>query len=46
MQAATLPAAVKNIGEVMDGTMIDYEIASVAETQIMDVFEHDGNGRS
>lgn len=46
VQAATLPAAVKNIGEVMDGTMIDYEIASVAETQIMDVFEHDGNGRS
>lgn len=46
VQAATLPAAVKNIGEVMGGTMIDYEIASVAETQIMDVFEHDGNGRS
>lgn len=46
VQAATLPAAVKNIGEVMGGTMIDYEIASVAETQIMDVFEHDGSGRS
>ncbi len=46
VQAATLPAAVKNIGEVMGGTMIDYEITSVAETQIMDVFEHDGSGRS
>lgn len=43
VQASTLPAAVKNIGEVMGGTMIDYEIASVAETQIMDVFEHDSD---
>lgn len=32
--------AVKNIDEVMGGTMIDYVIASVAETSIMDVFEH------
>lgn len=41
VQAATLPGAVKNIEEVMGSTMIDYEIASVAETQIMDVYEHD-----
>lgn len=40
VQAATLPAAVRNIDEVMGGTMIDYVITSVAETQIMDVFEH------
>lgn len=40
VQAATLGAAVKNIDEVIGGTMIDYAIASVAETQIMDVFEH------
>ena len=40
VQAATLPAAVKHIDEVMGGTMIDYVIASIAETQIMDVFEH------
>jgi hypothetical protein len=32
--------AVKNIEEVMGTTMIDYVIASVAETAIMDVFEH------
>jgi hypothetical protein len=32
--------AVKNIEDVMGGTMIDYIIASVAETAIMDVFEH------
>lgn len=43
VQAATLPGAVKNITEVMGGTMIDYEISSVAETQIMDVFEHDAD---
>ncbi len=41
VQAATLSAAVKNICDVMGGTMIDYNISSIAETQIMDVFEHD-----
>lgn len=46
VQAATLAAAVNNIGEVMGGTMIDYEIAGVAETQIMDVFEHDSDPES
>jgi len=40
VHAATLEQAVKSIDEVMGGTMIDYVIASVAETQIMDVFEH------
>ena len=39
VQAATLNGAVKNIDEVMGGTMIDYVIASVAETTHMDVFE-------
>ena len=40
VHASSLPEAVKSIDEVMGGTMIDYIIASVAETQIMDVFEH------
>lgn len=40
VQAGTLNAAVKNIDEVMGGTMIDYVIASVAETTLMDVFEY------
>lgn len=40
VHADTLQTAVKNIDEVMGGTMIDYTIASLAETQIMDVFEH------
>ncbi|MBP5258891.1 MAG: DUF4494 domain-containing protein [Prevotella sp.] len=40
MQAASLPTAVKYIGEVMGKTMIDYVVSSVAETKIFDVFEH------
>ena len=40
VQAATLHGAVKYIEEAMSKTMIDYVIAQVAETQIMDVFEH------
>ena len=40
VNAGTLNGAVKNIDEVMGGTMIDYVIASVAETKLMDVFEY------
>lgn len=40
VQAANLNGAVQNIDEVMGGTMIDYVIASINETTIMDVFEH------
>lgn len=40
VHGSTLPGALKSIDEVMGGTMIDYVIASIAETQIMDVFEH------
>lgn len=40
VHADTLQQAIKNIDEVMGGTMIDYVIANIAETQIMDVFEH------
>ena len=40
VQAGTLNGAVKNIDEVMGGTMNDYVIAAVAETQLMDVFEY------
>ena len=32
----------KRIEEVMGGTLIDYVIVSIQETQIMDVFEHNG----
>ena len=40
VQAGTLNGAVKSIDQVMGGTMIDYVIASVAETKLMDVFEY------
>lgn len=40
VQASTFQQAVNHIEEVMGGTMIDYVIASLAETQVMDVFEH------
>lgn len=40
VQAGSFNGAVKNIDEVMGGTMIDYVIASVAETSLMDVFEY------
>lgn len=40
IQAGSLGQAVKYIGEVMGGTMIDYVIASIAETTLMDVFEY------
>jgi hypothetical protein len=40
VHAATLNGAVKNLDEVMAGTMIDYVIAGVTETTLMDVFEY------
>ena len=40
VQAATLNGAIKHIEEVMGGTMIDYVIANISETRIMDVYEH------
>ena len=40
VQAATLAAAVAHVNEGLGTGMQDYVITSVAETQIMDVFEH------
>lgn len=40
VQASNLDEAKKNINEVMGTTMIDYDIQSIAETKIIDVFEH------
>lgn len=40
VQGSTVQSAVKNVEEVMNGTAIDYVIAAVTETKIMDVFEH------
>ncbi len=41
VQAADLRDAVKKLDEGMKGTMADYEIASVAETPIMDVYKYE-----
>ena len=40
VQSGSMNGAMKNIDEVMGGTMIDYVVASVAETTIMDVYEY------
>ena len=44
VNAGNINAAIKNIGEVMAGTMIDYDTLNVSETQILDVFEHEPKG--
>lgn len=40
VQAKSLERARRYIDEVMGKTMIDYEVKSLSETKIMDVFEH------
>lgn len=40
VQAKSLPVAVGYIEDVMKSTMMAYAIAAIAETTIMDVFEH------
>ena len=40
VNAGNINSAIKNIDEVMGGTMIDYQIINVSETSIMDVFEY------
>ena len=41
VQAADLRDAVKKLDEGMKGTMADYQIASVSETPIMDVYPYE-----
>ena len=43
VQGSSTESAQKNIAEVMNGTMIDYTIVSIVETNILDVFEHTDN---
>ena len=40
VQASSLQVAVKHIEEVMGTTAIDYAIAALQETMVLDVFEH------
>ena len=44
VNAGNINAAIKNIEEVMAGTMIDYDTLNVSETQILDVFEYEPKG--
>ena len=44
VNAGNINAAIKNIEEVMTGTMIDYDTLNVSETQILDVFEYKPKG--
>ena len=46
VNAGNINAAIKNIEEVMAGTMIDYDTLNVSETQIMDVFEYKPKGEN
>lgn len=41
LQAATLAKARTYIEESMNGTTLDYEVVSISETPIMDVFTHE-----
>ena len=43
VQAADLREAIKHLDEQMKGTIMDYQIASVAETMIMDVYPYDAS---
>lgn len=42
VQSNTLQNAVQNIEEVMNTGMQDWKLASIAETTLIDVYEHDG----
>ena len=44
VQAKSLARALRYIDEVMGKTMIDYDTVAIAETPIMDVFEHHAAG--
>lgn len=41
VQAADLREAIKHLDEQMKGTIMDYQIAQVTETMIMDVYPYD-----
>lgn len=46
VQAADLRDAVKKLDEGMKGTLTDYQIGSVAETAIMDVYLYNNNNNN
>ena len=46
VQANTFQNAVKGIEDVMNTGMQDWKIFSIAETNLMDVYEHDGSRKA
>lgn len=40
VNAGNINSALKNVDEIMSGTMIDYQTCNLTETQIIDVFEY------
>ena len=46
VNAESMKGAFRNIEQVMSGTMIDYEAASIAETKIMNVFLYENRNVS
>lgn len=46
VQASNFREAVKRLDECMKGTIVDYEIASITETAIMDVYSYDAEAES
>lgn len=41
VQAGSVAGALKNIEEVFSTSVLDFTVANIAETKIMDVFEHE-----
>lgn len=41
VQGKSFENAKKNVDEAMKGTMVDYEIASLKETSVIDIFRHE-----
>ena len=40
VNAGNINSALKNVDEIMSGTMVDYQTCNLSETQIIDVFEY------
>lgn len=46
VQSRTVAGALKNIEEVFSSSVLDYAVANISETKIMDVFEHDNKTKA
>ena len=46
VNAGNINSALKNVDEIMSGTMVDYQTCNLSETQIIDVFEYKPKGEN